>query len=621
MRRVLPLVLALALWPPSAAAAADELDDFESMLEAVEYASVEMKTSLLAAGFHFIATEHGWDAGSCPDAWRALSHAPLGSRAGMVATAYPRCAAMCPGTKIADVVIDMALSPPMNRTLLLVAACDVEGPDPVFTGDLADLRGQMAYEHYWAYRSMIDLGLQRLDTIGGTRAADLRQRITDDLVPWLAHELARDLPPPLQGFQAPSTTAERSPSGAHVPAALLARGAISVDGEEVCALDGWSLPSPHVRGELIAPLYDHLQELADEAKAAHEASPETTLSFRGRLLVQADQRVPYSLLRAVLHTAGQAQYHDYEFAGLNVERNRQAVSRTCLPALPPPGGAVEIDDVPPLNLTVVVEPDRYQVLGASLADPFDLPLADGDQDTTGLHELALQIHDEYPDEHTVALVPGDDVSYGALIAALDALRDRPGDDGRPDELFPYAIIAPDLDTALNRPGPARAGLIPAGVLAGLLGGNPADQPQLSVPGTYGTQHGSGGLGSAGSSGYGSGGGHFGASSDAGASGIGDLIVLGAMDKELIEAVVKRRMAQLRYCYEKELPDQPDLAGTVVIKIVIAADGSVSSAKVNSATLDNEVVQMCLAGRFMRFQFPEVPAGGIVIASVPLTFTP
>ncbi|TVQ91783.1 MAG: FHA domain-containing protein [Deltaproteobacteria bacterium] len=163
-------------------------------------------------------------------------------------------------------------------------------------------------------------------------------------------------------------------------------------------------------------------------------------------------------------------------------------------------------------------------------------------------------------------------------------------------------------------------------------------------GAKGTQVGSGGLGSRGSglggggsadglgglgtkgvgsgaSGYGRGGGDFGAKGEGNIGAVGgDPIILGALDRALIDAVIKRHMNQIRYCYQRELTKNPSLQGKLVIKFVIAKDGSVSSANTKSTTLNTPTVENCVVSRFMNMQFPEPKGGGIVIVSYPFIFT-
>ena len=103
--------------------------------------------------------------------------------------------------------------------------------------------------------------------------------------------------------------------------------------------------------------------------------------------------------------------------------------------------------------------------------------------------------------------------------------------------------------------------------------------------------------------------------------VGDPIILGSLDKSLIDAVIKRNMNQIRYCYQRELTLNPKLQGKLTVKFIIAKDGTVSSATIKSTTLENPAVEDCVTGRFMRFQFPEPKGGGIVIVSYPFVFTP
>jgi len=101
--------------------------------------------------------------------------------------------------------------------------------------------------------------------------------------------------------------------------------------------------------------------------------------------------------------------------------------------------------------------------------------------------------------------------------------------------------------------------------------------------------------------------------------VGNPIILGALDKTVIDRVIKQHLAQIRYCYQKELNKNPSLAGKVVIKFTIAADGTVSAAEVKSTTLNNATVEQCIVNRFLRFQFDPPAGGGIVIVSYPFVF--
>lgn len=99
----------------------------------------------------------------------------------------------------------------------------------------------------------------------------------------------------------------------------------------------------------------------------------------------------------------------------------------------------------------------------------------------------------------------------------------------------------------------------------------------------------------------------------------DPIILGALDKSLIDEVIKKKLPAIRYCYQKQLNQQPSLAGKVVMKFTIDKQGGVSSASVKSSTLRNPVVEACVRAQFLQMRFPPPRGGGIVIVSYPFVF--
>lgn len=169
------------------------------------------------------------------------------------------------------------------------------------------------------------------------------------------------------------------------------------------------------------------------------------------------------------------------------------------------------------------------------------------------------------------------------------------------------------------------------VVGGLIGSQYGNQmgagglgSRGSGLGGGGTAEGLGGLGTkgrgSGGSGYGRGGGYYG-KKGGGAPGVGagDPIILGALDKSIIDRIVKKHLPQIRYCYQKELNKNPKLFGKMVVKFVIAKDGSVSSSSTKSSTLKSPIVENCIHSRFMRMRFPQPKGGGIVIVSYPFVF--
>lgn len=134
-------------------------------------------------------------------------------------------------------------------------------------------------------------------------------------------------------------------------------------------------------------------------------------------------------------------------------------------------------------------------------------------------------------------------------------------------------------------------------------------------GSIGTKGRGGGLG-----GYGTGVGGFGPkkSVDVGISST-DAVVMGSLDKELIRQVIHRHRSEIRYCYEKELVSTPNLAGKVSVKFIITASGSVSTAKVDSSSMNNSAVEQCVTVRVRSWEFPKPKGGGIVVVTYPFVF--
>ncbi|MFK7998133.1 MAG: TonB family protein, partial [Polyangiales bacterium] len=71
-------------------------------------------------------------------------------------------------------------------------------------------------------------------------------------------------------------------------------------------------------------------------------------------------------------------------------------------------------------------------------------------------------------------------------------------------------------------------------------------------------------------------------------------VRGSLPREVIRRVVRRHLNEARYCYERALQSAPTLAGTLTMRFVIAANGSVSAASANEPPPGFGEVERCLA---------------------------
>ena len=97
-------------------------------------------------------------------------------------------------------------------------------------------------------------------------------------------------------------------------------------------------------------------------------------------------------------------------------------------------------------------------------------------------------------------------------------------------------------------------------------------------------------------------------------------VLGdALSRSLIDEVIKRKLAQIRFCYQRQLQHEPDLAGSLVVSFTIAGDGSVSRAGIKRDGLGSGEVAACVVDRFEQMQFPRPNGGGLVMVTYPFAF--
>ncbi len=120
----------------------------------------------------------------------------------------------------------------------------------------------------------------------------------------------------------PTSTAEKPPGVA--VNLVITKSNIVVDGLEILRLtkvpdeenpgqEILAVPEDEKKGQLITRLYDRLLEKAEDAKQLSELTQNTEHDFKGQMLLQCDKKLPFSVLREVMYTAGQAQFSEFRF--------------------------------------------------------------------------------------------------------------------------------------------------------------------------------------------------------------------------------------------------------------------------------------------------------------------
>jgi TonB family protein len=101
--------------------------------------------------------------------------------------------------------------------------------------------------------------------------------------------------------------------------------------------------------------------------------------------------------------------------------------------------------------------------------------------------------------------------------------------------------------------------------------------------------------------------------------LGHANVTGKLDAKVIADVVRRNLRGIKYCYERELNNNPNLQGKVVVLFTIGSDGKVSNYQVESSTLNSSAVETCILRMIRRWRFP-APDGGSVTVAYPFVFS-
>ena len=88
----------------------------------------------------------------------------------------------------------------------------------------------------------------------------------------------------------------------------------------------------------------------------------------------------------------------------------------------------------------------------------------------------------------------------------------------------------------------------------------------------------------------------------------------------VRQVLKQAMPRLRQCYERELLANPELAGQVIARVAVLADGTVEDVRGEKIRLASGIAVACIFRTLRRLRFPQ-PEGGPVRLTIPLMFEP
>jgi hypothetical protein len=77
----------------------------------------------------------------------------------------------------------------------------------------------------------------------------------------------------------------------------------------------------------------------------------------------------------------------------------------------------------------------------------------------------------------------------------------------------------------------------------------------------------------------------------------------ALDRHLLERVLRSHLSEVRACYELALHRDPQLTGRLQVRFVLSPLGEVTAAVAASDTLGDPALQRCVLDRFLSWKFP------------------
>jgi len=94
-------------------------------------------------------------------------------------------------------------------------------------------------------------------------------------------------------------------------------------------------------------------------------------------------------------------------------------------------------------------------------------------------------------------------------------------------------------------------------------------------------------------------------------------VVGGLDTDAVRRAIQSHAAEIRKCYEQRLAQDPRLAGKVLLRWIIQADGSAANVIVSDGTtLEDHALHECMRARVAAWRFPRPAGGGVAVITYP-----
>lgn len=103
------------------------------------------------------------------------------------------------------------------------------------------------------------------------------------------------------------------------------------------------------------------------------------------------------------------------------------------------------------------------------------------------------------------------------------------------------------------------------------------------------------------------------------AGGGTAVIMGSIDKAMVDSYIKRNIMRIKACYERELQKNDQISGKVSLFFIINGEGGVTTSNVKTTTMGNAGVEECVARTVKTIRFPKPKGGGVVAVTYPFIF--
>ncbi|MCP4503841.1 MAG: AgmX/PglI C-terminal domain-containing protein [Deltaproteobacteria bacterium] len=100
---------------------------------------------------------------------------------------------------------------------------------------------------------------------------------------------------------------------------------------------------------------------------------------------------------------------------------------------------------------------------------------------------------------------------------------------------------------------------------------------------------------------------------------GKVTYKGGLSREEIQSVIKKRLFEITFCYNKALAKDPRLAGKLVAAFRISPSGFVDKAEVRDVSFGSVQAKQCVESIVYDSKFPPPKGGGDVFVNYPFVF--